>query len=1146
MCFQNNSIAWSSHRPTGFVEWDQGRGLTRLQVLTNTNSSGDFLFERSSKVDKTFHQGHYHLCTVLIGSPGPLHMDYVTIPCSERIHVSGIMCMDGGDSVWKLPDVYYRLTHLKIASGKSSIKNNTGIELFNFNYMCNLVYTSKECAVSNPSENDSYVEWKDLLSHGQYIEVKQITERTVWNWVQTIHNCTVQNDMYNVTSLCHIFGVDVGRHEGIQSVTKDVKVSQNNFPIGERTMIRFANESLLASHQCEKYSVPIANQCLWVISLQNSENLSFLKLTDTCQGYNQNSSLLSVSLNIPIISTLQRILRVYSGANIVFSDNMQNVVYYDVTTQSYSQSQNSSEFVACTTEPQVTNCPAGHIPCSGGCISETFMCDGTQDCQNGADEQNCNNICTTAVSVSVYFCQHQCHPDNCTCHYLHFHCPSGGCLPSAKLCDGHQDCVEGGDERFCPSHYLSFFEISRTSSVHSTRSIELFPDVVRKTGEHSYTVFKLSVLAEQTNDCNLAIELPCGNSHPGCYPIHSLCLYDHTDNGRLKYCSDGLHLRNCESMACSGSFKCWLSYCIPAHKVCNDKLDCPYGDDEDHCPVRACINMLRCGNICVHPNEICDGSVHCREGEDELTCGAPTCKTGCQCFGYSVRCTHLSFDVSFQNIKMFSLKVPDLTVSQSLFVEFRILLLLDLSRCSISGVLQPNVFISLNMLLKLDLSYNLIESASENTFVGLSSLRHLDMSWNPLRRLDIQTVDSISVLDTLILRHTKLHSLLFIAVLSKGDGVSLVDMSYSGVVSLGDCSLRRPMLKLLNITGTLLTYSRTESSRCFDEIVSVISDQTGLCCLSIIKGKCNIKSQTRDCPYFFGHNAWLSNTYASIGVVFSNNIIVIIYSSYVHGADTIFLKNLAIGNMLLLVPLYMFSRWQSVYGTEISFYEKPLSSSIQCNLAGGVMFLSTQVSISFLFLGALEKYNGIVHGKRDHNSVLRYILYSGVWLAWTFIIFIWRLFLRHSEKSKITHCLFGYLDSPLQYVLGICGIINTFLDIAVASLYFSIMSTIVKSHTLTKIGRKHGKSSFKSTLTRLVIITIASVLSILFPSLVMMIVSFRMNSHSDTIQLLIVLLLSLSYFSCPLIFVVVKRSCVDGIKQLFTCRISRIRVQNDK
>ena len=141
------------------------------------------------------------------------------------------------------------------------------------------------------------------------------------------------------------------------------------------------------------------------------------------------------------------------------------------------------------------------------------------------------------------------------------------------------------DESFC---------ISLKSTQYNTNlRNDLIPDEKDSSDEEIYINLLRSVRKKVDDVCDSVDQVPCLKGHPVCYSIDKMCLYDHTQDGRLKYCRNGLHLLECEHFLCSGSFKCQHSYCVPTYKVCNGVQDCPYGDDEIMCPVLACVNMLR-------------------------------------------------------------------------------------------------------------------------------------------------------------------------------------------------------------------------------------------------------------------------------------------------------------------------------------------------------------------------------------------------------------------------------------------------------------------------------------------------------------------------------------------------------------------------
>lgn len=105
-----------------------------LSQNTSTFSSDRYktdnikLFQSSHGEDK--------MCTMLIGSPGPTCMQYVTIPCHKQIHVSGLMCAEGGKSISKhSPEFVYILTHLKENYATLNTSTlNTSRSYFNIDY----------------------------------------------------------------------------------------------------------------------------------------------------------------------------------------------------------------------------------------------------------------------------------------------------------------------------------------------------------------------------------------------------------------------------------------------------------------------------------------------------------------------------------------------------------------------------------------------------------------------------------------------------------------------------------------------------------------------------------------------------------------------------------------------------------------------------------------------------------------------------------------------------------------------------------------------------------------------------------------------------------------------------------------------------
>lgn len=115
--------------------------------------------------------------------------------------------------------------------------------------------------------------------------------------------------------------------------------------------------------------------------------------------------------------------------------------------------------------------------CSNGfCLPDIYLCDGYENCLDGADEAKCG--VPVNCSESDFECMNgKCIPSNwvcdgdndcgdlsderdCDCSQRNFTCGNGVCLNSYKVCDGENDCVDNTDELNCGMSEWSLYNMS--------------------------------------------------------------------------------------------------------------------------------------------------------------------------------------------------------------------------------------------------------------------------------------------------------------------------------------------------------------------------------------------------------------------------------------------------------------------------------------------------------------------------------------------------------------------------------------------------------------------------------------------------------------------------------------------------------------
>ena len=401
----------------------------------------------------------------------------------------------------------------------------------------------------------------------------------------------------------------------------------------------------------------------------------------------------------------------------------------------------------CPTHTSQFTCDDAH------CVSYTQVLDDHKDCPDGSDENTKNFPCLTDIYTARNDTDFA-----LDCSTLYFACGGQAYIDWRYVCDGKGQCENGADEHDCPNipiisaplnvtypgryycidhdHYLC-----KTSGTCIPTYLvnDLIPDCSPPEDEPILSRELDTLIHVPDHSCITQGTLPCRPGHPRCFPLYALCVYDIDEYGHQRYCRNGAHLHNCESIGCPTKYKCPDSYCIPVKRVCDGVGDCPGLEDEMDCYNTSilCPGLFRCrSGSCLDQSEVCDGHADCDTGEDETDCRhLASCPDGCKCHDMAMFCENLIIETISLNLSGYvAIVFRANLISIPMFDGGENLLTISFSQERLRTV-ESNAFSDLSSLTRLSLSSNKIVSINILAFNGLINLQHLDLSANPTLRV---------------------------------------------------------------------------------------------------------------------------------------------------------------------------------------------------------------------------------------------------------------------------------------------------------------------------------------------------------------------------------------------------------------------------
>ena len=424
--------------------------------------------------------------------------------------------------------------------------------------------------------------------------------------------------------------------------------------------------------------------------------------------------------------------------------------------------------------PKKTLIPKHLYSCEDGNFRQaTYRCDGNADCHRREDERNCFHICSTPPN-----CIKGCTIPDCICTQMYHQCTLGGCVHQTFVCDGIVHCAaDDSDELMCLQQYWRTPEkrkfIGVVSSFCNIYRNETYPnnEICLLTRNQN----GITKHCRNTEHLRFCIDFRCPNYYKClesyCIPLHLVC-------DGIKDCPTGQDESHCSEFACQGYYKCKGQYlCVDLKYLCDGVVDCPmHRDDEQYCDKFLCPKDCECIGFTVTCTTITRSSLQSIvnhknrkaivvSGDSFIINGA---KIQFKNFPWLLM-LNLSGTRFVQGLqpgsftRMPLLRVLDLTnVNIRLdrwnrFTHMESLKHLYLIR-SAAPRLHSNTF-QLPNLMCLYLQHSEIQYIENRIFCPLSNLKLLNLSTNKIKHISIETFNCLNELHSLDISNNQLTTI---------------------------------------------------------------------------------------------------------------------------------------------------------------------------------------------------------------------------------------------------------------------------------------------------------------------------------------------------------------------------------------------------
>ena len=307
-------MAWTDGRPVSYMKWNEiylrNRGpktvTTKASVFHRNIES--LLLNVSTKLQPQVFEDKSR-CTVLIGSPGPIEMEFISIACDMNVSVSGVLC-----SYWdySIPeshhqasrshdlsaDMIYSLNHWAPVKDKpyklTNIDNLINLENINWESFNN---TRKQ-----PLWDDSYSSLENRY-HRSYLKVTtdKYTPRVTWHSVKHIFKCPLdlldldldlvyQSQIRTMwPKVCHaIKNVSDYNTFKLFHLNTQVLAKTSEYHYKPQVSVQVIKKSLIVSFRCGPNWMLVHDSCLRLLPIMDGKRL-IGKLQHVCRSLDMSS-----------------------------------------------------------------------------------------------------------------------------------------------------------------------------------------------------------------------------------------------------------------------------------------------------------------------------------------------------------------------------------------------------------------------------------------------------------------------------------------------------------------------------------------------------------------------------------------------------------------------------------------------------------------------------------------------------------------------------------------------------------------------------------------------------------------------------------------------------------------------------------------